>query len=289
MKFRVHDYLPDMMSQELLRVAKQDRNWMEIAFCHDGSYGFRPTLPTWLTKICCSGADAAATYAQSLWLIDGPKVFRPTEEQCDALERVEVSLELHDYKQPYQAVLVTLPDGKYGELTGVLACRLERMAVFVILSENHMNDVTTTVGRDGRPMEVSFQKYDEDVKYSAQLCGKVLRVAANACMALTNFGCHKELLYPRDVENDRRRADRGDKAASFALKLKPYDVKFDREVVLHSTEGGEGNNTGKEMPFHWRRGHWRKLESRTVFVRPCMVRRDKLDRGPEDTSATYRT
>jgi hypothetical protein len=42
-------------------------------------------------------------------IADGPKLFRPTYNQCLALENVEVTVPFENYKQPYPVVILELP------------------------------------------------------------------------------------------------------------------------------------------------------------------------------------
>jgi hypothetical protein len=57
-----------------------------------------------------------------LWLMaevvnGGPKIFRPTLEQCLALEQIAPRVPLADYVQPYAAMIVELPE-EYRKLRG---------------------------------------------------------------------------------------------------------------------------------------------------------------------------
>ena len=76
------------------------------------------------------------------------------------------------------------------------------------------------------------------------IAGRALRVAVNSCLALVNYGCHKEKLFPKQVENDRRlaqeKSERGEKARE-RLKLAVSVVCFNQEVVLHATEKHEAD------------------------------------------------
>ena len=71
-------------------------------------------------------------------------------------------------------------------------------------------------------------------------------------------------------------------------------------VRKHSpaTSNPEGPGTGIELPPTWRRGHWRAYPGQgaarargeqvpLLFVRPCLVRRDRLLGEVSDTEATY--
>jgi hypothetical protein len=163
---RATDIMSKFLIDELLRLARIDRDWCEWQSLepdnHHGKYRAKPKHKTWLSELWISGADAFANWAQSTWLIDGPKIFRPTVEQCAALEQIAVNLELHEYAQPYPALLVDLPEGRYQQFTSVLVHRSPHLLTCLTMSKDNKHDITTTVAVDGRPIEVSLQTFDAD-------------------------------------------------------------------------------------------------------------------------------
>src|SRR5262245_43717192 len=54
-------------------------------------------------------AGAIAAYLDGMLLHHGPKVFRPTPDECDALAEIELSLPLAEYAQPFPAFQVEYP------------------------------------------------------------------------------------------------------------------------------------------------------------------------------------
>ena len=316
------DLAPAVLRQELLRLGRLDPNWVKWTPLNDGkqSYAATSTAATWVKKLWKSGADAFSMWGLSVWLAEGPKVFRPTPAQCEAMENIEVKLTLEEYAQPYPALLVELPrqeqrrwidgDGviqtapgtNYGPFLSVLCFRSEHLVSCTLHSVNHENDITTTIAVDGRPMEISIQKYDEDVIGLASGAARALRVAINSCLALVNYGCHKGYLFPKQAENDQRLAgeqsERGRRARE-RLKLAIKQVSFDQEIVLHDTDHRQRDPntepTGREVSTHWRKGHWamqahgpaHSLRKR-ILRKPVMVRADKLLVDTAATSAVYR-
>ena len=313
---RVEDLFPKPLRDELLRLARLDRNWAVWKFNgkmvtgksghQRAEYSIRCRQDTWLRRTWTSGGDGFAMLASSIWLVDGPKVFRPTVDQCRAMEQIEVRLELSEYSQPYPALLIDLPpiyapfenvlchhqtDGAEGKLS-FTAC---------LHSKNNLDDIVTTVATDGQPMEHSITEFDTDCA-EPTTASKVIRVAINSCLALVNFGHYANFLYPKEVVSDQRLAcedtPRGERARD-RLQTAPQLVQFDREVVLHrdKVKREAGEPTGREMPFHWVRGHWRmqpygpqNSQRKRILIRPYMVRADKLfDKDVSDTTTTYRT
>lgn len=298
---RVSDILPKDLSDELLRLARLDRDWMEWTPLKPPTYTARCRYPTRLCWMRMSGSDAFSMWGYSLWLLDGPKVFRPTTQQCQALEQIEVRLELGEYAQPYPALLVDLPSG-YGPFESVLCFRPDHILIYVLNSKDHLSDITTSIAVDGRPIETSLQTYDDDCAADAPHAARALRVACNACLALANYGCTADYLYPKEVASDARLAteagERGARARG-RLATAPYLVRLAQDVVLHHTERAErrpGEPTGAEMPAHWRRGHWamqahgpqHSLRKR-ILRPPVFVRADRFLGDRADTSTTYHT
>jgi hypothetical protein len=131
-----------------------------------------------------------------------------------------------------------------------------------------------------------------------------LRVSCNMVLAMTNLGCAAKYVFPAEVEEQRKHVAKGNRQykdgtrASDRLAEQPTLVVLDREVKLYHREDTSPHATsatGHTMPFHWRRGHWRKArvglgrtETKLVFIRPCMVRADLMVSRPEDTTTTYR-
>jgi hypothetical protein len=302
---RVTDIFPHKgFIAELVRLARLDRNWVEITSGEGPAYHARSRHETWLKPFMQRGADITGLWATSIWLADGPKVFRPTLSQCHALEHVEVRLNFEDYAQPYPALMVDLPDsGDYKPFIDVLCFQSENLLVFNLRTPRNVDDIVTTIARYANrgTIEESLRRYDEDCSGLQGAAARALRVAANSCLALVGHEIAIGYLFPKEVENDRRLAgektERGERARG-RLPLHVMLVAFQREVVLHKTEGGHStdNFTGREMGCHWRRGHYAmqpygpgsSLRKR-IFRLPVLVREDKFLGDISDTTTVMRT
>lgn len=297
------DIVPKPMLDELLRLGRLDREWAVFEELEWPQYRCAPKYPTWLTRINGNGADYFSQLAISTWLVDGPKVFRPTAEQCAALEQIEVRVSLEDYSQPYPALAVELPRELYDSYVCCVCFRHPRpYFIGCLFSRDHLHDITTTVARnDGEYMEKSLTSFEENCREDAPWASRVLRVACNACLALSHYGSHLNYLFPKEVDSDRRLArensERGNRAKR-RLSLAVQVASFDQEVVLHRTERkkweGEPGCSGREMPPHWRRGHWRtqpcgigRSQRKRILVPPVMVRADLFVGQPSNTEVTY--
>jgi hypothetical protein len=176
-----------------------------------------------------------------------------------------------------------------------------RMLTLSSHTPDHSWDIVTTIKSNGTPMEASLQKYDASCSEKGEQCIRVTRIAINACLALVNFGCYREHLFPKEAQRDRHLAreqsERGRKAKA-RLSLAVEEVKFDQHVVLHRShpDSEPGEPTGREREFGWVRGHW-KMQThgpgnslrKRILVKPYMVRADKLVVPLHETSAEYKT
>lgn len=294
------ELVPKVLKDELLRLARLDRDWLKIEFLEEGMFQASTPYETWIKKLWHSGVDSFSLWATSLYYADGPKVYKPSQETCDALAEIEVKLSLSDYAQPYPVVLVVLPQ-KIGPFKSVLCHKSERVLICVMATDGNTDDVTASISIDGRPMEASIEQFDEGCREHSKLATRVLRIAINACLALANYGCRTEWLRPKERESDERLAreqsERG-KRAQERLAASPSLLTFSQEVRLHRTdhrERSESEPTGREMPPHWRRGHWamqacgpNRSERRRVLRPPVFVRFDKFMGDNSQTQVVYR-
>lgn len=308
---RAYDVYPADIARELIKLAKRDPNWVDVKVFPNGEYAALPKY--WsrerllLARLYdLRGGDVFAMWAASRWLADGPKVFRPTAEQCAALEQVEVSLTLRDYRQPYSTLYVEFPAGRYAPFNGCVVFHTDdrEMVNCDLRSSDENRNIVTTIRRDERPMERSIQAFDESCADDREVASVALRVAINSCLALCNFGHVARLAFPGEVERDRKwsreQSERGARARE-RVHTAVTEVSFAQDVKLHSDlrgRGSDGDHAGAERPFHWRRGHMRAKSGYgdarrageqvpLVYVRPCMVRADKLTVDVSETSVEY--
>jgi hypothetical protein len=301
---RVTDIFPQNLTDELIRLARIDRNWVEIIPGEGPSFKAKSRQESWLKPLMKRGADITGLWAASIWLADGPKVFRPTLAQCHALENVEVRLDFEDYAQPYPALMVQLPEsGDYKPFTDVICFQSENLLVFSLRTPGNVDDIVTTIARyiNRGTIEESLRRYDEDCSGLQGVAARALRVAVNSCLALVGHEIATGYLFSKEVENDRRLAcektERGERARG-RLPLHVMLVAFQREVILHKTEGGNSGSdpTGREKGCHWRRGHYamqpygpgNSLRKRILRL-PVMVREDKFFGETSDTTTVMRT
>lgn len=246
-------------------------------------YQAKLRAPTWLEPYLTTGAEYLGAVADVAWVANPISAYM-SEAQFQALSRVDVPLKLSEVELPFPTVLVEMPPGKTHDY--VIAHRYsEELLILKGASNDNRCDITTALfARPDRTVDEGLQKFDSTISdEEGEGMLAATRAALNFLLAMANFGCQCELLFPKDVERDRRLAARGDRAASGRLRRKPRLLTLARDVVLHHEEGPrpESTPTGREVSTHWRRGHWanqphgpgRSLRKR-VLRRPVLVRAD---------------
>lgn len=302
---RAYDLIPEVAAKELLRLARIEREWVDFVMVNPEKEVYRAATKhdTWFEKLVKSGQDFFSMHALSIWLVDGPKIFRPTKAQCEAMEHVEVNLTIDDYAQPYPSLLVEFPDARYAPFSSVLVTRTQHLLSGCLNTREAKHDIITTIHGNRTTIEHCLCRFDSDIAAThAKIGALALRVAINSCLALVNFGSHKEFLLKKQAESDRRlaqeKSERGTKARE-RLKTAVSVVSFSQDVILHNTEStsaGEWEDSGREMTSHWRKGHWRRqhfgaknANVKRIFIKPVLVRGDKFVGDVADTMTTYHT
>lgn len=310
---RPSDLIPPRMVEELLALYRADPDWVRIEMDDGEGRGFvaRPRYRTIFTAGIQDGRDYASVLALSHWLGQGPKIFRPTVEQCQALEEIEVSVTWQDYAQPYPAILIDFPAGRYGTVGSMLIYHRPDAGFITFYGRRGTGDadlVRTQPLRRPGPIEDRLKEYEpdcDDVKADAV---RANRVAINSCLALTNLGCQSRVLFPKDLENDRHlareRTPRGERARD-RVQMAPTLLALSHDVVLHRPAPrahavGDPDGPRSEMSPHWRRSHWRAKpgygEARArgetvplVLIPPVLVRADRLSGEVSGTTTVYRS
>lgn len=294
-----HELLPETLIPELTRLYREDPEWVEFQRLEPPRYQARIKSKTWVTRIAPHGQDVFGMWANSCWLALGPKIARPSAAQCEALENVCVNIPVADYSQPYPALLVDLPDGRYPPFKAVLCHHLPHHNLLncqLLSPPDHEDDIVTTVALDGQDIEKSLVIFDKDCLDVQHIAPLALRVAVNLCLAMVHYGCHADYLLPKEVAVDRHYAreqsERGRKAQT-RLPLALLRVSFRQEVELSRKEAMDGvgpprMESSREVSCHWRKGHWRRTpcgkdhsDRRLTFIKPVLVRADKfIGEGP---------
>lgn len=307
---RPSDCWPKFLLDEFRRIARFPGSPIVMEAKTDDPEQFRckPAVASWFFASCQRGQDYVGFAASIAWLKQGPKIADVTEEQYQALAQVEVRLGVSDFQMPYPTILVNMPAGKMHRYTILHRCTSTDGVEILIgasISPDNKHDIVTAVRHvEGKEVEDSIGRfYGEVTEEEGRATHESLRVACNYTLAMTNFGHQAAYLFPAEVAEQRKHVAKGNReykdgtTASVRLAEQPILIQLDRNVQLYHREGSHepGEPTGRELCFHWRRGHWRKQrvgkglqETRIVFVKPCMVRADLLGgTDPTDTTTIY--
>jgi hypothetical protein len=270
-----------------------------------------------------------------LWLkaqvvADGPKVFRPSYEQCQALEQVEPRIPLADYAQPYPVMVVEFPEqyrrrrtceaespfhtgphAPEGVLVGFQATSVTTIWLDVFFSSGVKtrlallpSDATIEAGIRREFGDDSFIDNGLTPDERHVLAG-VLRIAVNAMLLLTEYGCKRRgpanPSYHGRLERYLRLARKrghGVVEAERNLRLAAQVYGFAQDITLyertHALAEGEGAGGPGRRP-HWRRGHW-KMQAhgpgltlrRRRLIKPVFVNAHLVCDGQRSVPATYR-
>lgn len=257
-------------------------------------------------------------FIYSKLLVDGPKVLRPTADQCVALEHVDVNLPFEEYGQPFPALLVELPEAYRRSLTDRFDYPCAR---FVSLFHDRPSGYIVAACengpyRDGRSNVMSPRPRWGTVEDALRFCCEpddpdyrlsevAHRVAVNFGLLLTRFGT--KVCGPVDPQwhaeqrlwAKRRKGHKAQRARDL-LDAALTCIDFEQNVVFYDGANPEsatpGENGASKRP-HWRRGHFRRVpcgvgrtDRRLVFVRPCFINAEHFsgDRGDTEYRITAR-
>lgn len=279
----------------------------------------------------------------------GPKLFSPTFEQFESMGYVDLHIPIADFRSPYPAFLIRIPNEwrlKWSRDLGIDVQRQPRhvlirtsttadgkVHIFCVLKYpefEHYNVVTdqpyhkdlqsgfeyvANACRDAIDEEWLKSKPADEASFyrtkrlEYKYCTDAVHAALNCCLMMVNFGCKVgDYLDPRIHQRNNKTQD----PRRFA-DFKSVDMV--QNIVIRQTElaplppsqpGSFGDSTIErdgplwEVKPHWRRGHWRRkpgwqeYEQRgevppRSFVRPTLVRRDRVVGEVGESSVVYRS
>lgn len=255
-------------------------------------------------------------------LANGAKIFYPSEEQYESMRKVDVHLPVGDFRAPFPAFVIAIPPNARRTMMREFDVPAEHAGRLTLLRHRYrepgddstMIALCTKMGAIEEHHIFQDQKGNEDIEAAIsrrvdhvnpcsdspeldaafpdgmkRYATDAARAAINLALMLTHYGCHTV-----PVPSAGR-------SAPHKFRFNDYKefIRLDREVVLRVNPAGRsepGPPSGREMPCHWRRGHWRRLpgweayaergeQAPLTFVRPALIRADKA--GDNPISATY--
>lgn len=249
----------------------------------------------------------------------GPKMFRPTFEQCEAMEQVEINLPIRDYAQPYPAMLIEFPT----EYVDLIAKRYEfnkqapRYLMVRLYDEPRAIFTGATFNATGEDLTYFFQERQEfptiehalrthvaQEEAEERLSETMSRVALNLMLLLCNHPTYVQASNPGYLEKVRNWQRKNPKESNeVEMKTHLYYIGLQQEIVVRrparqedeGEEGETGPGSHASPHPHWRKGHWRNqacgprmVERKRVLIKPCFVRGNNFRGDLGETSATYR-
>lgn len=256
-----------------------------------------------------------ALFVQSKLISDGPKVLRPTAEQCEAVEHVDVNVSFDEYEQPFPVILVEVPEAfRRGlSLRFGIPCPRFVMTFHDKISRYIVSMCLFGPGEAGTFIVISPRPEWKNIEDALHLClvddgpvvqlGEVLdRIAINFGLLLTRFGAKDcgptdSKAYAKQQEIAQRKKGRKAERARRLLAATVNLLDFEQQVVFcdKSPVSAESTGEGKGKRPHWRRGHFRRQscgegrsERKLIFVRPCFINAGLFNGDRADTVYSIR-
>lgn len=241
----------------------------------------------------------------------GPKMFRPSPSQCEAMSQVEARLSALEYQQPYSSIIIEFPKdfAKQQLIPPAVLCHRPKDCIIFLagnpFAPNHKSDAYDFlfVSHDNEnPMEKLFETVIDNATGIAPVFNVSLayRIAINCCLALTHYSIRLQppsapkLMRLATSKNPYKR-----ERAQRLLLRQPRIIEFEQEIHFHETETKNHTHnpsepTGRHVTTHWRRGHWRRqphgpgrTERKLIFIKPILVRSDLFAGTADKTRVTY--
>lgn len=257
-------------------------------------------------------------YAGANALAYGPKVFVPSVEQFESMMNVEIHLPIKDFRSPYPTMVVKLPADAMKNLAEQHGYALKmpswsmitHKSPFIYITQNFEDNVDVSYYFQDRlrfkTIEDALQTFVIDNKIiehnkatlDQQMGLLISRSVLNLCLMLVHYGYRDAgPLYPEQYKAHR------DKPKLAYLKSADFKaIELIQNIIVRETRlvsQTSGIPTGYEVKPHWRKGHWRRQQGfaeiiaqggtpKLSFVRPCLVRPDRIIGDIGDSQTIYR-
>lgn len=257
--------------------------------------------------------ETLRVYLESNVIRLGPKIFRPSHTDCEALENVEMNFPWKSYQQPFSTMIVEYPED-YSQKrivpcveTGTahepdLAIVYYNPKIRLMIAGGYLTSNQNYSGifwdkENGQTVEDAFAETFGSAEFSnvhdeQVIVYRAIRAAINACQLLSMFrtkeiGPDNPSYYSRCeryVEKAKTRGQEELRKAQRDLRLIPFVYSFQQKVTLYEDrrkKTSEGRSAAIKLRPHWRRGHYRnqafgsgKKEKRMIFIAPVLVNED---------------
>lgn len=267
----------EMYDKKLVKLSKRETSGVDVLARWDTA---TPETKRYM-EIVTEMADVAIkieTYLTTMILGPGPKIFRPTAEQCFALERMKLTLDVADFAMPFETMVIEWPEEYLKarcDKTVVSALHYHKESSFFIHSNMYRDGTAYKAWHPinpGQEVESWFKPHDfKDmgaipVTLDERETEEIFRrVALNYCLLLDEVGCH--LVGPNSPNqySELVRLSRNNKVFAkhnkINIRMHPMVYTIDREVQLVKVVASEGElppeTTGRSLSPHCRRGFYK--------------------------------
>ena len=256
----------------------------------------------------------------------GPKVFQPTEEDCEALENTACTMAFEDYKQPYPVVIIEFPK-EYKQKLARLWNVPKGPSHVIVHHEPEKGFITVNAffDRDNvishiTPARPEYKTIEDAITVNQDKPGvrdagddfKVAelaqRLAVNFCMVMVLLGVRQVgPLDPASYDKAKKMTKRKDKrhqelgqkllnSAMFKVEFIEQKVKlFEEEFIEPRQPSEDAIGTHASPKPHWRRGHYRQQPCghqftlrKLVFIKPVLVMAGMFGGDVKNTQVTYK-
>jgi hypothetical protein len=252
-------------------------------------------------------------YTYSKALAEGPKLLRPTADQCEALEYVDVNVSFDDYVQPFPTFLLELPEAYRQTLTARFGFECPQLVVThhdartkYILSFRSTNGAGHTTYQIMSPrwktVEEALRFREDEGKDLAQ-SEVIQRVVLNFGLLMTHFGVRVRgpvdpASHAKRTRNARRQNQRKADRARRLLDAEINLIEFEQDVVVYGRQDSarsDSEGDGSTRRPHWRRGHFRRQpcgrgrsSRKLIYVKPVYVNVHRFQGDLADTQYCLR-
>lgn len=255
------------------------------------------------------------TYLLAQELGPGPKVFRPSVEQCFALEKMKLTIDIADWAMPFPTMIVEYPEEYLKARNPNAVCSVlhyHKEASFFLHCVNNKDGTAYKAWhpiKEGQEVESWFQGEFKDmgdipIAMDERTAEETFRrVALNYCLLLDEVGCH--LIGPNspnaysELVRMSHRNKVFKKNNKVNIRTHPMVYAIDREVQLVKVVATEGElppsvDTGRTLSPHCRRGYYRmqrfgvgNSQKKRIRIPATIVNKHLLSGPPP--SQEYRT
>jgi hypothetical protein len=294
------------------------RTKFRIGFDHIPARDRIPSVENVIWRLMREGNYTSVSLMDSLGMMAawGPKLFKPTNEQWEAMEQVEIGLPIRDYRQPYPVITIEIPDASRSRLAREYGLPLDGAPRYVIVRHRQGLDDADTIsaytgGPGSRGQEIHYLMQEKAQNPSIETAlqrdatptgegrnnplfryGMVAnRAAFNLCLLLTHYGC---VLQPTRYPNRAEERNARNHGVFEAIKMVQNIVVRGPRVSVATGE----THAGRTPDPHWVKGHWRakagygarRALGETVpltFVKPYLTGGDRVVGDLGDSLTTY--